>query len=240
MGGRSRRRRAGSSGATSTGTAPRAADRPRPGRPAPDASARDPSARDADAPAAGGDARRAPYIILVAALSLFLLTWPDAERVWIRSDPPWWLADATTVVGVVAVWVFARALIVAELRAMSLGGRFRDDATAGELLEVALARTGVAALWATLLGFLSIAQDPLPAGVKVTDAVGTYATVGAILGLALCSIKSYSVHRSSFRLLRGAGDRRHWIRAHMSAMVCDAFILAVLLVPLGRLVHRAA
>ncbi|MCO6010350.1 hypothetical protein NE236_35840 [Actinoallomurus purpureus] len=230
MGGRSRRRRERPSDGTSTGTAPRAADRPKPGRPAP----------DAGAPAADGDARRAPYIVLVAALSLFLLAWPDAERVWVESDPPWWLADATTLFGVVAVWVFARALVVAELRAMSLGEHFRDDATAGELLNVALARTGVAALWATLLGFLSIARDPLPAGVKATDAVGTYATVGAILGLALCSIKSYSVHRSSFRLLRGAGDRRHWIRAHMSAMVCDVVILTLLLAPLGRLVHHGA
>ena len=123
---------------------------------------------------------------------------------------------------------------------MSLGERFRDDATAGGLLDVALTRTGVATLWATLLGFLSIARDPLPTGVKVTDAVGAYATVGAILGLALCSIRSYSVHRSSFRLLRGAGDRRHWIRAHMSAMVCDVVIPMVLLVPLGRLVHHRA
>ncbi|WP_433186733.1 hypothetical protein [Actinoallomurus sp. CA-150999] len=230
MGGRSRRRRTRPGGATSTAAAPKAADRPKPGGPPP----------DAGAPAADGNARRAPYIVLVAALSLFLLAWPDAERIWVESDPPWWLADATTLVGGVAVWVFARALVVAELRAMSLKERFRDDATAGELLEVALARTGVTTLWATLLGFLSIARDPLPTGVKVTDAVGTYATVGAILGLALCSIRSYSVHRSSFRLLRGAGDRRYWIRAHMSAMVFDVVILMVLLVPLGRLVHHAA
>ncbi|GAB3980549.1 hypothetical protein GCM10029978_078910 [Actinoallomurus acanthiterrae] len=94
----------------SAGIAPRPADTPKPDSPAP----------DAGAPAAGGDARRAPYIVLVAALSLFLLAWPDAERVWVASDPPWWLADVTTVLGVVAVWLFARALLVADLRATVL------------------------------------------------------------------------------------------------------------------------
>jgi hypothetical protein len=65
VGGRSRRRRTGPSGPTSTGAAPRTADRPKPGRPAP----------DAGAAATDGAARRAPYIVLVAALSMLLLVW---------------------------------------------------------------------------------------------------------------------------------------------------------------------
>lgn len=180
-----------------------------------------------------------PYVVLLASVSSFLEARPQVLRIWLDPHPPWWLADATILVGIIVVWVFARALIISQLRAMSLGEGFRDDRTVRELLDVALARTGIFALWATLLGFLSVAINPLPEGVKVTDAIGTYATLGAIIGLTLCVIKSYLVYRSSFKLLRRGetANHKYWVLAHISAMFCDLLVMLPMLLLVGRLLN---
>ena len=96
-----------------------------------------------------------PWVVLIAATSILLLGVPGITRVWIEPSTPWWLPKGTLLVGIVSAWMFTRALLVAQIRAMSLGQSFRDDKAADELLSTAFARTGAASLWATLVGLIA-------------------------------------------------------------------------------------
>ncbi|WP_433253033.1 hypothetical protein ACQPYK_08885 [Streptosporangium sp. CA-135522] len=180
---------------------------------------------------------RSPYVILVAALSLLLLVNPAVPGVWMSPSPPWWLGDVTILVGLLSVWLFVRALLVSQLQAMTVSGEFGKDPITRNLLAAVLARTGVCALWATLMVFLLMGFKPIPAGAKVTDLVGTYATVGAIIGLAGCAVKSCAVQRESFRRMKAAGSdgMRNRIRAHVVCAVCDLFVLGSVITVAGRL-----
>jgi hypothetical protein len=176
----------------------------------------------------------------VAAISLFLMAKPQMVRVWIEPDAPWWLSSVTVLVGVVGTWLFARALLVAQLRAVSLGQGFREDKSVAELLSVALVRTATASLWAILMGLVSLSYTPIPDELAVTNALGTYITLGVLAGLLLCAVKSYSTYRSSLRLMRKSGPSglRHWIHAQIVISVCDLLFLLPVLALVVRLIDR--
>jgi hypothetical protein len=184
-----------------------------------------------------------PYITLIAGLTFLLESQPQITRVWIEQYPPMWLLDATTLVGVIAIWIFARALLVAQVRAVSLGQGFRDDKTVEELISFALARTGACSLWAVLAGLMSITFESPPVGVRMTDAIGTYATVGLIIGLIFCSMKSYSVNRSSLRLLREKRNKlsnKYWLHVQVVMASCDSLVFLAVVSIIRRFAGRGS
>src|ERR1700756_3635876 len=71
--------------------------------------------------------RPMPYIIIFAMVSFLLLENPRFIHPFVNPGGPRWLSKATLITGVITTWLFARALLAAQIRAVSLGDKFRDD-----------------------------------------------------------------------------------------------------------------
>lgn len=149
--------------------------------------------------------RPMPYIIIFAMISFLLLENQQFVHAFINPGGPRWLSTATLLVGVVSTWLFARALLVAQIRAISLGEKFRDDKTVDNLFTVALSRIGLFSLWATLVGLLSLSWGSVPDELTVINNLGAYVTLGALIGFALCGYESVLTYRSSLQLMRASG-----------------------------------
>jgi hypothetical protein len=189
-----------------------------------------------DSPDSGPRHRRyrrpMPYIIIFAMLSFLLLENQQFVHAFINPGGPRWLSTATLLVGVVSTWLFARALLVAQIRAVSLGEKFRDDKTVDNLITVALSRIGLFSLWATLVGLLSLSWGPVPDELTVINTLGAYVTLGALIGFALCGYESVLTYRSSLQLMRASGgmaDARYLVYAKAADSFCTIpVILAVI------------
>src|ERR1700722_5065201 len=100
--------------------------------------------------------RPMPYIVVVAILSFLLLQNPRFTHPFVNPGGPLWLSRATLLIGVIVTWLFARALLAAQIRAVSLGEKFRQDKAVENLIAVAVSRIGLSSLWATIFGLLSL------------------------------------------------------------------------------------
>jgi hypothetical protein len=146
-----------------------------------------------------------PYIIIFAMISFLLLENQKFIHAFISPGGPRWLSTATLLIGVISTWLFARALLVAQIRTISLGEKFRDDKAVDNLITVALSRIGLFSLWATLVGLLSLSWGSVPDELTIINTLGAYVTLGALIGFALCGYESVLTYRSSLELMRASG-----------------------------------
>jgi len=167
--------------------------------------------------------RPMPYIVIFAMISFVLLDDQQLIHPFVNPGGPRWLSRATLLVGVISTWLFARALLAAQIRAMSLGEKFRDDKAVDNLIAVALSRIGLFSLWATLVGLLSLSWGSVPDEVTIINTLGTYVTLGALIGFALCAYESVLTYRSSLELMRARGGMHsgmYLIRAKAADSFC--------------------
>jgi hypothetical protein len=138
-------------------------------------------------------------------ISFLLLENQRFIHAFIDPGGPRWLSTVTLLIGVISTWLFARALLAAEIRAISLGEKFRDDKAVDNLITVALSRIGLFSLWATLVGLLSLSWGSVPDELTIINTLGAYVTLGALIGFALCVYESVMTYRSSLELMRASG-----------------------------------
>jgi hypothetical protein len=167
-----------------------------------------------------------PYITIFALISFFLLDDPWFIRPFIYRGGPRWLSEATILTGVIVTCLFARALAAAEIRAISLRGKLREDKAVDDLINVALSRIGFASLWATLIGLVSLSVNSVPDEATIISILSAYVTLGALTGFALCLYESALVYWSSHKIMRASGmDAVNYI---LSVKVPDsAFLIPV-------------
>jgi hypothetical protein len=149
--------------------------------------------------------RPMPYITILTMTSFFLLEDPRFIHPFINPGGPRWLSEATLLMGVTVTCLFTRALVAAEIRAISLGGKFHDDKDIGKLINVALSRIGLLSLWATLVGLVGLSWGSVPDELTIINTLGAYVTLGALIGFALCLYESALIYRSSLEFMRESG-----------------------------------
>jgi hypothetical protein len=118
--------------------------------------------------------------------------------------------------------------LAAEIRAISLGEKLRDDETVEKLTNVALSRIGLFSLWATLVDLISLSWRPVPDELTIINTLGVYATLGALIGFTLCLYESWQIYWSSLKLMRASGmDTASFL---MCIKVPDSFCLVPVVV----------
>ena len=146
--------------------------------------------------------RSTPYIAIFVVTGFFVVYDPGLIHPFVTPKGPRWLSEATLLVGVIITCIFARALLAAEVRAVSLGEKFRDDKAVENLINAALLRIGLLSLWATLVGLISISlESVVPDELTIINDLGVYVTLGAVIGLVLCLYESALIYRSSLKLM---------------------------------------
>lgn len=157
-----------------------------------------------------------------AMISFLLLENQRFIHAFIDPGGPRWLSTVTLLIGVISVWLFARALLVAQIRTISLGEKFRDDKAVDKLITVALSRIGLFSLWATLVGLLSLSWGSVPDELTIMNTLGVYVTLGALIGFALCVYESVLTYRSSLELMRASRmvDAKYLVYAKAADSFC--------------------
>ncbi|MEV6965676.1 hypothetical protein AB0M47_11210 [Hamadaea sp. NPDC051192] len=147
------------------------------------------------------------------------------------------MQPATLLLAIVSLWSLAEAVLASQLRTMALGptaeqGRF----TTRRLLESVARRGGFMTLWLTVLGAIACAEST-DASVKPTSVLSDMATVGVLLGLALCVPLSLSTMWNCFGEMRRAGQITKLAQGVIAAGVVGAAMSLACLGAVGQLVR---
>jgi hypothetical protein len=150
--------------------------------------------------------RGVPWAFFIAGSSIFALLFQSNLLVWLTGDPHGLTRRIAVIAALVTIWLYVLALLLSQLRAMRLDETLQhDDATRG-LVETALARTAIGALWGSVLAIVLIANQP-SAPDNLVDAIARLTTFGAVGGLATCCIKCIQVCIHSVRELKRRSQR---------------------------------
>jgi hypothetical protein len=181
-------------------------------------------ANNPDSPNSGPRHRKChrpmPYVAVLAMACLLVLGDPRFIHPFINPGGPRWLSATTLMIGVTSGWLFARALLIAQIRAMSLGEQLRDDKAVNDLIAVALSRIGLFSFWATLVGLASLSWGSVPDELSIMNTLSAYVTLGALTGFALCVYESLLTYRSSLKLMRARATARSIVFAKIVDSGC--------------------
>ena len=178
-----------------------------------------------------------PFLAITASFFVQILFPYQWELVWTSDQSPRWIQPATLLVAIVSLWSLVEAVMASQLRTMAIGSAGEEsEYTTRRLLEAVGRRGGFMALWLTALGAVACAESADPT-LKPTSVLSDMATVGVLLGLALCVPLALSTAWHCFGEMRREGNTFKWIEALFAAGFVSIVMALAFLGALGKFVR---